>query len=120
MRKKQFRLNLEETFEKRISLPEHYYNAFKEKKKEHILTPNNVEKSVSEIKGRNKSSPHDLRSSNLKKDEQQEFKLGDTVMISGQECGVIRYLGNVHFQVILYYARINGFSVISVWTLGWY
>ena len=28
-----------------------------------------------------------------------DFKLGDEVVISGQQSGVIKYLGDLHFQV---------------------
>ena len=102
-RKKQFRLNLNESFERRIRTPEPFYNKYEETKKEPVSTPNNIEN----IFGEATRPPQHLQrlsadtqsSSNMQSDVQQEFNLGDAVMISGQEGGVIRYLGNVHFQV---------------------
>ena len=107
MRKKQFRLNLKETFERKIrkAAPEPYYNKYEEMRKEPVGTPNSMENIFGEVI----ESPqqlqhisHDDQSLNMQSSVQQEFNLGDAVMISGQEGGVIRYLGNVHFQVILY------------------
>lgn len=103
-RKKQFRLNLKESFERRIRTPEPFYNKYEEMRKEPVSTPTNIENIFGEVISSPQQLQHishdDQSSSNLQSDVQQEFNLGDAVMISGQEGGVIRYLGNVHFQVI--------------------
>ena len=107
MRKKQFRLNLKETFERKIrtTASEPFYNKYEEMIKEPVGTSNNIENIFGELIGSPQQLQHishDDQSSNMPSSSQQEFNLGDAVMISGQEGGVIRYLGNVHFQVILY------------------
>ena len=103
-RKKQFRLNLKESFERRIRTPEPFYNKYEEMRKEPVSTPNNIENTFGEAKRQPQQLPRlsadTQSSSNMQSNVQQEFNLGDAVMISGQEGGVIRYLGNVHFQVI--------------------
>ena len=107
MRKKQFRLNLKETFERKIrkAAPEPFYNKYQEMRKELVGTQNDIENIFEEVVGSPQQLQHisnDDQSSDMQSSSQQEFNLGDAVMISGQEGGVIRYLGNVHFQVILY------------------
>ena len=106
MRKKQFRLNLKETFEKRIRTPEPFYNKHQEKREHLVSAQTDVENRIGEeVKGSPQQlqhHSHDDRSSlNMHDDLQHEYNLGDAVMISGQEAGVIRYLGNVHFQVFM-------------------
>ena len=42
-RKKQFRLNFKESFERRIRTPEPFYNKYEEMRKEPVSTPKNIE-----------------------------------------------------------------------------
>ena len=107
MRKKQFRLNLKETFERRIRTPEPFYNKHQEKREDLVSVRNDVENKIGEeVIGSPQQLRHisldDRSSLNMHDDLQHDYNLGDAVMISGQEAGVIRYLGNVHFQVKLY------------------
>ena len=117
MRKKQFRLNLKETFERRIRTPEPFYNNHGEKREDLVSTQNDVENKIGEVKGSPQQLQHisrDAKSSlTIQEDVQKEYNLGDTVRISGQEAGVIRYLGNVHFQVKLYNDKHNLLSKFS-------
>ena len=103
-KKKQFRLNLNESFERRIRTPEPFYNEYEDMRKEPLSTPNNIENIFGEVTRQHQqlqqTSADTQSSSNMQSDVRQDFNLGDAVMISGQEGGVIRYLGNVHFQVI--------------------
>ena len=74
-----------------------------------VSTPSNAKSPFDEVT----VSPQQLQSisysepsfSNLSNDHeaQRELNVGDAVRISGQESGVIRYLGNVHFQVNIDY-----------------
>ena len=48
------------------------------------------------------------------------YQIGDLVAISGQERGVIQYLGSVHFQVNHKFAiSTNNDITLSAWNLGW-
>ena len=48
------------------------------------------------------------------------YQIGDLVAISGQERGVIQYLGSVHFQVNHKFTIFtNNDITLSAWNLGW-
>ena len=121
IRKKQFRLDLQETFANSASL--HRSNrgisAETESKYQKKIKVKRESNQFHRSFGKKKSDQNSSR--NLYPDEGLiGYQIGDLVAISGQERGVIQYLGSVHFQVNHKFAIFtNNDITLSAWNLGW-
>ena len=109
LRKKNFRLNLDKSFAKPVKNQVSYQNQTAEsqyelQQKELVLSPIEYHKKMKYHKKEfpsNRNFEGDLRDTYVEnKEEMLGLTVGETVIISGQESGVIRYLGKTHFQVI--------------------
>ena len=109
LRKKNFRLNLDKSFAKPVKNQVSYQNQTAEsqyelQQKELVLSPIEYHKKMKYHKqecSTNRNFDRDQRDNCYveNKEEKLGLAVGNTVVISGQESGVIRYLGKTHFQV---------------------
>ena len=121
IRKKQFRLDLQETFANTASIHRSNRSTSAEteskyQRKIKVKGEGNKFHSSFEKKKSDKNSARNLYS-----DEGLiGYQIGDLVAISGQERGVIQYLGSVHFQVNHKFTIFtNNDITLSAWNLGW-